>query len=88
VWSTDSDYDTNESSAEGYGSSKFILKSIFKDMAYGTGIGLRYDMDFLVLRLDWGVALHLPYDTGRSGFYNIERFKGSHTLHFAVGYPF
>ena len=87
VWSTDSDYDTNES-AEGYGSSKFIIKDIFKDMAYGTGIGLRYDMDFLVLRLDWGVALHLPYDTGRSGFYNIERFKGSHTLHFAVGYPF
>ena len=25
-------------------------------LALGTGIGLRYDMGFLVIRLDWGVA--------------------------------
>jgi hypothetical protein len=54
----------------------------------GTGLGIRYDLDFLIIRLDWGVALHVPYETSKSGFYNIERFKNSHTLHFAIGYPF
>ena len=72
----------------GYGSTIFKWKDVFQQMAVGTGIGLRYDMDFLVLRLDWGVALHLPYATEKSGFYNVPSFKGSHTLHFAIGYPF
>lgn len=68
--------------------SKFEFKNLLKQTALGTGIGLRYDMDFLVLRVDWGVGLHAPYETSRSGFYNFERFKDSHTLHLAVGYPF
>ena len=27
-----------------------------KDLALGTGIGLRYDLTFLVIRLDWGIG--------------------------------
>ena len=49
---------------------------------------LRYDLDFLVLRLDFGVGLHAPYTTAKSGFYNIERFKDGFAFHFAIGYPF
>ena len=64
---------------------KLHLKNLLKEMALGTGVGLRYDLDFFVLRLDWGVGLHLPY---RSGFYNMPTFKDSHSLHFAIGYPF
>ncbi len=64
---------------------KFEMKSAFKELALGTGVGLRYDMDFLVIRLDWGVGLHVPY---HSGFYNVGSFKDSQSLHFAVGYPF
>lgn len=67
---------------------QFKLKNAVKEMALGTGFGLRYDLDFLVLRLDWGVGLHVPYETGKSGFYNIPKFKDSHSLHLAVGYPF
>jgi outer membrane translocation and assembly module TamA len=67
---------------------KFQLKNMLREMAVGTGIGLRYDLDFLILRLDWGIALHAPYDTGRSGFYNIPKFSKGHALHFAIGYPF
>ncbi|MBR1548066.1 MAG: BamA/TamA family outer membrane protein, partial [Prevotella sp.] len=66
----------------------FKLKNLYNDMAIGTGLGVRYDMEFLIIRLDWGVALHMPYDTSRNGFYNVEKFKDSHTLHFAIGYPF
>ena len=61
---------------------------ILKDIALGTGFGLRYDMQFLVLRFDVGIALHLPYETSKPGFYNIEKFKDGLGLHFAIGYPF
>lgn len=58
------------------------------DIALGTGLGFRYDLDFLVLRFDIGVGLHAPYDTGRTGYYNMPRFKDSLGFHIAVGYPF
>lgn len=67
---------------------QFKLKNALKEMALGTGVGIRYDLDFLVLRLDWGVGLHVPYETGKSGFYNIPRFKDGQAIHLAVGYPF
>ena len=66
------------------------LKSstFLKQIATGTGVGLRYDLDFLVLRVDWGFGLHVPYETGKSSYFNIPRFKDMHSLHFAIGYPF
>ena len=66
----------------------FRLSRFLSQVALGTGVGLRYDLGFLVIRLDWGLALHAPYDTGRSGYFNINRFSDAHTLHFAIGYPF
>ena len=45
------------------------------------------DLDFLVFRFDWGVALHDPYDTGKKGYYNIPKFKDGMAWHFAIGYP-
>ena len=63
--------------------------TFFKQIALGTGFGFRYDLGFLVLRLDMGVAIHAPYNTGKSGYYNIPHFwKDGVALHFAVGYPF
>ena len=59
-----------------------------KDLALGTGIGLRYDLTFLVIRLDWGIGLHVPYDTGKKGYYNIPDFKDGMGVHLAIGYPF
>ncbi|MDY3789306.1 BamA/TamA family outer membrane protein [Bacteroides fluxus] len=67
---------------------ELTLKNFAKQIALGTGVGLRYDLDFLVFRLDLGIGLHDPYDTGKSGYYNIPKFKDSMALHFAIGYPF
>ena len=64
------------------------VKEFFNQLALGTGVGLRYDLGFLVIRLDWGLAIHCPYETGKSGYFNVPSFKGAHTLHFAIGYPF
>jgi hypothetical protein len=66
----------------------FRLSSFLNQIALGAGIGLRYDLGFLVIRLDWGFALHCPYDTGKSGYFNVTSFKDNQTLHFAIGYPF
>lgn len=63
-------------------------KNFFRQLATGTGLGLRYDLEFLILRVDWGFAFHVPYDTGKAGYFNIERFKDMHSLHLAIGYPF
>lgn len=59
-----------------------------RHIALGTGVGVRYDLDFLVLRFDVGIGLHAPYSTSRSGFYNFERFGDGVAYHFAIGYPF
>ena len=67
---------------------KFSLKDFPDNIALGTGAGLRYDLSFLVVRVDCGIGLHLPYDTGKSGFYNIPTFKDGFGLHLAIGYPF
>lgn len=64
---------------------KFKIKNVLKEMALGTGVGVRYDLDFFVIRLDWGIGLHLPY---KSGFYNIPSFKDGQSIHLAIGYPF
>lgn len=58
---------------------------LLKDMALGTGIGVRYDLDFFVIRIDWGIGLHVPY---KSGFFNIGKFKDNQSIHLAIGYPF
>ena len=64
------------------------MKNFFKDLALGTGVGLRFDMTMLVVRADLGLAIHAPYDTGKSGYFNIPSFKKGYAFHLAIGYPF
>ena len=67
---------------------KFTFKNLGKEIALGTGVGLRYDLDFLVIRFDLGIGIHAPYDTGKRGYYNMPKFGKSLGYHFAIGYPF
>jgi outer membrane protein assembly factor BamA len=73
---------------EGIRSGRFSWKNFLNEAALGSGAGIRYDMDILVLRLDCGVALHLPYNTGKSGYFNVHKYSDYLGIHFAVGYPF
>ena len=72
---------------DGYDNATLSASNLSK-IAVNTGLGLRYDLDFLILRFDLGVPLHAPYDTGKSGWYNIPKFWKGLAFHFAIGYPF
>ena len=64
-------------------------KSFWRDIALGTGVGLRYDISVLVLRLDMGIGIHTPYpNPAKPGYYNIQSFKDGLGIHLAIGYPF
>lgn len=61
----------------------------FNDLATAFGAGVRYDLDFLVIRVDAGFAMHVPYNTDKSGYFNVNPFsKGNWSWHLSVGYPF
>lgn len=63
-------------------------KTFLKDLALGTGAGLRVDISMFVVRGDLGIGLHAPYDTGRRGYFNMPSFWKSLAFHLAIGYPF
>lgn len=64
------------------------FRDFLNQLALGTGLGLRYDLDFIVIRFDAGIGLHVPHLTSRRGYYNIPNFMDGLGLHLAIGYPF
>lgn len=67
---------------------KLRASTFLKELALGTGFGLRFDIGMLIVRGDLGVGIHAPYDTGKSGYYNMTSFGKSLAFHLAIGYPF
>ena len=67
--------------------SVFSFGEFYKQIALNTGIGLRLDIKFAILRLDWGIRLHDPNQPVCERL--IHNFKWKNTsLNFGVGYPF
>lgn len=67
---------------------KFKFSNLLDETATATGFGLRYDLGYFVVRLDWGYGLHLPFETTKSGYFNIPSFHDAQSIHLAIGYPF
>ena len=71
----------------------FSFKRFYKEIAFGTGLGLRLDFDFFIFRTDFGLKLYdpaLPEDK-RWKFQNDEKFvfKSSNwAFNIGIGYPF
>lgn len=67
----------------------FRFDRFYKQIAVAYGLGIRFDLDFLILRFDAGMKAINPMYTGRAR-YPIFSPKLSRDLafHFAVGYPF
>lgn len=65
----------------------FHFDTFYKQLGFDGGIGLRVDIKFVVLRLDWGIQLHNP--NAPAGQRWIQKFNWNNTaLNFGVGYPF
>lgn len=65
----------------------FFFRDFYKQLGFNTGLGLRFDIKFAVLRLDWGIQLHNPNNPVGERW--IHNFKWKNTaLNFGVGYPF
>lgn len=74
---------------------------IARQIALGTGAGLRLDLDGLVIRLDLGVGIHTPYQTFKykkdgspdyeqpiTKYFNIPSAMDAIRVNFGIGYPF
>lgn len=62
-------------------------KTFLRDIALGTGVGLRVDIGVMVIRGDLGYGLHVPYYDAGPHYFNIP-FKHAFAFHLAIGYPF
>lgn len=75
--------DTEDSNPE----EVFHFDTFYRQLGFNTGLGLRIDATFVVLRFDLGIQLHNPgMPEGERWIHN---FKWSNmALNFGVGYPF
>lgn len=69
---------------------QFKINEFYKQIAFGTGAGLRFDMSYFILRLDLGVKLRDPSESENKGWILGQRSYSSSdfNLSFAIGYPF
>lgn len=68
---------------------QFSFRRFYKEIAVSYGLGIRFDLDFLILRFDGGMKAINPMETGVDRYPLIKPdFSRDFTFHFAVGYPF
>lgn len=65
----------------------FHFDKFYKQLGLNTGLGLRLDITFVILRLDWGLQLHNPNRPEGERWIHDFRWKNM-ALNFGVGYPF
>ena len=83
----------NINEREGAPGGKFDSDLFLSQIALGTGVGLRFDFTFFILRFDLAFPLAVPYDGSESYFQSIKPLDGSWRrnnllLNLAIGYPF
>lgn len=67
----------------------FKFNRFYKQLAVSYGLGIRFDLDFLILRFDGGMKAVNPMYTGKDHYPIISPdFGRDFAFHFAVGYPF
>lgn len=68
----------------------FKINSFYKQIAVGSGFGLRFDFTYFLFRLDLGMKMRDPsLEAGRRFIPGNYKITGEHfNLSFAIGYPF
>ena len=65
----------------------FYFDKFYKQLGMNTGLGLRIDIKFVILRLDWGIQIYNPNRPESERWISNLRWKNT-ALNFGVGYPF
>lgn len=67
----------------------FKFNKFYEQIAVSYGLGIRFDLDFLILRFDGGMKAINPMENGKDRYPIVSpRFGRDFAFHFAVGYPF
>lgn len=67
----------------------FRFDKFYKEIALGTGFGLRLDFSFFIFRFDFGLKLHNPALAEGEKWFRLKKFKQDDwTFNFGIGYPF
>lgn len=69
---------------------EFKLDRFYKEIALGSGFGLRYDFSYVILRLDLGIKMHDPSLPEGSRWISPNNYLrgGNVNFVFGIGYPF
>lgn len=67
--------------------SKFKGVKSIREIAVGSGFGMRYDLSFILLRLDIGFKTYEPYISGQNKWFQHYNFSNS-VYNFGISYPF
>jgi outer membrane protein insertion porin family len=79
--------------AEKVNRANFDLKRFYKEIALGTGVGIRWDLSYFLFRFDWGIKVFDPSRAEGDRFvldeFTLQR-KQRYGLNwnFGIGYPF
>ena len=74
---------------EGQEEGTFRFNRFYKQLAMAYGLGLRFDLDYLIIRFDGGMKAINPMRTGKDKYPFLRpNFSRDFAFHFAVGYPF
>ena len=71
--------------------SQFEFGRFYRELAVGTGLGLRFDLNFIILRTDLGMKLRDPQLADASKWIMSNRslnWRDDFNLSFSIGYPF
>jgi outer membrane protein assembly factor BamA len=67
---------------------EFNFSKFFNDLAFGPGFGIRYDLSFFVVRLDWAFKVRDPSRPYGERWYIPGQRRLQSNLNFGIGYPF
>ena len=85
IWATNS--------ADPRAGAQFEIDSFYKEIAIGTGFGLRFDFSFFIMRLDFGIKVRDPKESEAHRWVVVNSafnpFGPDYSmLNFGIGYPF
>jgi hypothetical protein len=67
---------------------EFKLNDFYNQIALGSGLGLRFDFTFFIVRLDAGIKLYDPAKERGQRWVELRESVKKPVLNFGIGYPF